>query len=201
MSKHGAPLILIAAVFIISCLTPAYAQISYLEQEVQVHNLPLLTAKSAHSSDVLRASLQVIFHDEEVCCGKDSALDDALQYANPRSLKDVASKLDGRHLLSDGRPITVTTEYLTPGEASAGHLVAMILNQHAALIIWNSRVYVLYGVTYVENISENGIMDVTHKLELQDVRFSDSRRQVTFDRVTEDTGNVQGLLFVQWKPD
>ena len=32
---------------------------------------------------------------------------------------------------------------------------------------------------------------------LQDVRFSDSRRAVTFDRLTEDASKVQGLLFVQ----
>ena len=34
----------------------------------------------------------------------------------------------------------------------------------------------------------------------RDARFSDSRRGVYFDRVTEDAGNVQGLLFLQAAP-
>jgi hypothetical protein len=36
-----------------------------------------------------------------------------------------------------------------------------------------------------------------HKFVLQDVRFSDSRRAVTFDRLTEDASKVQGVLFVE----
>jgi hypothetical protein len=41
---------------------------------------------------------------------------------------------------------------------------------------------------------------MTHKFLLQDARFSDSRRAVSFDRLTEDAGKVQGLLFLQAAP-
>ena len=189
---------------LISCLVPsfAYGQVAYPEQEVRVHNLPMLTAQSPHARYVLATSLAMVLHDKEVCCGKDSALDDSVQAADPRSLKDINSKLQGRHLLSDSRPITVTTEYLTPDQVMAGHIVLMILNQHAPLMMWDSHLYVVCGVTYVEDAdySTGGIVYTIHKYLLQDVRFSDSRREVSFDRVTEDPGKVQGLLFLQAEP-
>jgi hypothetical protein len=46
-----------------------------------------------------------------------------LQSSDPKSLKDSAGKLQGRHLLSDGRPLMVTVEYLTPDQINAGHLI------------------------------------------------------------------------------
>jgi hypothetical protein len=66
-------------------------------------------------------------------------------------------------------------------------------------MMWNSRVYVLEGVTYVGTVdySTNETAYAVHKFVLQDVRFSDSRRAVTFDRLTEDASKVQGVLFVE----
>jgi hypothetical protein len=187
----------VASCLAVCCLT--FGQVAYPEQQVSVHDLPALTAPSAHASDVLITSLEMLFNDKDVCCGKDSALEDSVESADPKSLKDVASKLQGRHLLSDGRPVMVTTEFLTLDQLNAGHLITMIRDQHAALMIWNSRVYVVYGVTYVETVdySTNLSAYAVHKFLLQDVRFSDSRRSVTFDRLTEDATKVQGLLFVQ----
>jgi hypothetical protein len=174
-------------------------QVAYPEQEIRVNDLPALTARSPHAADVLATSLEILFNDKAVCCGKNSALEDSIESADPKSLKDIANKLQGRHLLSDGRAIMVTTEYLTPDEVNAGHLITMIRNQRAALMMWNSRVYVLSGVTYVGTVdySTNATEYAVHKFLLQDVRFSDSRRAVTFDRLTEDASKVQGLLFVQ----
>ncbi|MGA2375087.1 MAG: hypothetical protein ABSF72_06175 [Candidatus Sulfotelmatobacter sp.] len=174
-------------------------QVAYPEQEIRVNDLPALTARSPHAADVLATSLEILFNDKAVCCGKNSALEDSIESADPKSLKDIANKLQGRHLLSDGRAIMVTTEYLTPDEVNAGHLITMIRDQRAALLMWNSRVYVLYGVTYVGTVdySTNDTAYAVHKFLLQDVRFSDSRRAVTFDRLTEDASKVQGLLFVQ----
>jgi hypothetical protein len=182
-----------------SLTTLAHGQVAYPEEEARVRDLPALTARTAHASDVLTTSLEMLFNDREVCCGKDSALEDSVESADPKSLKDIASKLQGRHLLSDGRAMMVTTEFLTPDQVNAGHLITMIRNQRAALMMWNSRVYVLYGVTYVRTVdySTNEIAYAVHKFLLQDVRFSDSRRAVSFDRLTEDAGKVQGLLFVQ----
>jgi hypothetical protein len=174
-------------------------QVAYPEQELRVNDLPTLTARSPHAVDVLATSLEMLFNDKEVCCGKNSALEDSIESSDPKSLKDVASKLQGRHLLSDGRAIVITTEYLTLDQLSASHLITMIRNQHAPLMMWNSHVYVVYGVTYVGTVdySTNETAYAVHKFLLQDVRFSDSRRAVTFDRLTEDASKVQGLLFVQ----
>lgn len=189
----------LAAALCLSFCCRSHAQVAYPEQEVSVANLPALTAQSTHSSDVLATALEIIFNDKEICCGKNSALQDSVQSANPKSLKDIAAKLQGRHLLSDGRPIKITTEYLTPSEVSAGHLIAMIQSQHAPLMVWNSHLYVVSGVTYVETVdySANVVAYAVHKFLLQDVRYSDSRRTVMFDRLTGDAAAVQGLLFLQ----
>src|ERR1700722_11014325 len=173
-----------------SCLAVccfAGGQAAYPDQEIRVRDLPLLTARSTHASDVLATSLEIVFNDKEVCCGKNSALEDSIQSADPKSLKDIAGKLQGRHLLSDGRAITVTAEYLTPDQVTAGHLIYMLAANHAPLILWNLHLYVVDGVSYVESIDpDGGVSYVTHKFFLQDTRFSDSRRAVSFDRVSED---------------
>jgi hypothetical protein len=182
--------------------TVALAQTSYLPQQIHVHDLPPITSPTPHASDVLAISVAIVFHDKELCCGKNSALIDAVEAADPKSLKDIAAKLQGRHLLSDGRPIMISTEYLTPDQVVAGHLIAMLADNHAPLMMWNSHLYVVEGVTYIKSIdpTSNTVAYAIQKFLLQDVRFSDSRRQVTFDRNTEDLSKVEGLLFVQSAP-
>lgn len=186
----------VACCLAVCCLV--YGQVSYPEQEIHVHALSSLTARSTHAADVLATSLEIVFNDKDVCCGKNSALEDHIQSSDPKSLEDIASKLQGRHLLSDGRAIIVTVEYLTPDQVRAGHLIYMLRANHAPLMLWNSHLYVVDGVSYVENDDpDGGISYITHKFFLWDTRFSDSRRDVSFDRVTEDAGKVQGLLFLQ----
>jgi hypothetical protein len=187
---------------LVSCfvICSAYAQTPDLDQEVRVNDLPPLTARSAHASDVLATSLEIVFNDREVCCGKNSALEYSVQSSDPKSLKDIAQELQGRHLLSDGRPIIVTAEYLTPNQITAGHLIYILTEKHTPLMMWNSQVYVVDGVTYVAVPFDGGITYFLHKFLLQDSRFSDSRREVLFDRVIEDAGEVQGLLFLQVAP-
>jgi hypothetical protein len=183
---------------------PAFGQLLGQDTTVEVRDLPSLMATSHDHANVLLTSLDTIFHDKTICCGRDSALGDAAEAADPNSLKDIAGKLDGRHLLGDGRPIKVTTEYLTPDQVSAGHLITMIEKQHAALMIWNSHLYVVHGVVYIWVMSGSGEtaaeVPVIHKILLWDTRFSDSRREVVFDRNADDVGKVQALLFVQWSP-
>lgn len=187
---------LVATCLSICCL--AYGQASNLEKEVRVANLPWLVARSTHASDVLVTSLEIVFNDKAVCCGKDSALEDSVQSSNPKSLKDIASKLQGRHLLSDGRAIVVTAEYLTPDQVNAGHLIYMLAANRAPLMLWNSHLYVVDGVSYLQYPDTDGSSYyVTHKFFLRDVRFSDFRREVSFDRTTEEAGKVQGLLFLR----
>jgi hypothetical protein len=183
----------------------AHGQVLNQDQELEVHHLPSLMAKTNDPSDVLLTSLDTIIHDRAICCGKDSALEDSALAADPKSLKDVASKLDGRHLLSDGRPIMVTAEYVPAEQASSGHLITMILNQHAAIVQWNSHLYVVHGVVYLWETNYTpdgggGTIAVMHKLLLWDTRYSDSRRELVFDRDTDEVSKVQGFLFVEAKP-
>jgi hypothetical protein len=187
---------IVASCLALSCIT--YGQVSYAGKTIHIHDLPSLTARSTYASDVLAAALETVFNDKEVCCGKNSALEDSLQSSDPGSLKDIARKLQGKHLLSDGRAIVITAEFLTPDQVTAGHLIHMLAANHAPVMVWNSHLYVVNGVSYVENFdAHGGVSYVTDTFFLWDTRFSDSRREVFFDRKTEDSGKIQGLLFLQ----
>ena len=175
------------------------------DQVIEVHDLPTLLAKSQHSSAVLLTSLDTIVHDREICCGKDSALEDSAGAADPKSLKDVAGKLQGRHRLGDGRPVMVTATYVAPDGVNSGLLISWFQDHHAALMQWNSRVYVVHGIVYqwtARATPESQIMGtVIHKFLLWDTRYSDSRREVVFNRETDDLTKVEGFLFVDVKPE
>jgi hypothetical protein len=171
-------------------------------QEVHVTNLPSLTAPSTHRSAVLATALEIILHDKAVCCGKDSALEDAVLYAtisDPVSLKELSPKLQGRHPLSDGGAIVVTAEYVPQSSITPGLIVATLRDQHALLIEWKSHLYVLYGSTFDETRDlGSGERDYAiRKLFLLDPRFSDQRRQTEFNRETDDLAGVQGLLTIK----
>jgi hypothetical protein len=192
IAKWSLPIIFLAL------FPDAQAQIPYLSEAVQVHDLPLVTAKAHDPSDILLASLETILHDTDVCCGKNSALVDSLAGVDATSLKDVAGKLEGRHLLSDGRPILVKTNYLSPEMVNAGNMIHMMLDQQAALLEWNSHLYVVHGVEFVwEPDGQGHTFPVIRKLMLTDTRYSDSRREVVFTRSVDDAAKLEGLLFVQ----
>jgi len=96
----------------LACLvtTPAFAQntpspIAVFLQVVRIANLPSLTASSLNPTAVLATSLETIIHDKDVCCGKDSGLEDAVLSGS--SLRDLSAKVEGKHVLSDGLPINV----------------------------------------------------------------------------------------------
>jgi hypothetical protein len=194
----------LAVAYLVFCCF-AYGQVLNQDQEILVHDLPSLMARSHDPSDVLLTSLDTVFHDRDVCCGKDSALEDSALAADPKSLKDVGDRLKGRHLLSDGRPIKVTAEYVAPDAVSSGRLIRVILDQQAPLMMWNSNLYVVHGIVYMWTASGDPTTSMTtmtmiHKFLLWDTRYSDSRREVVFDRDTDDPNKVQGLLFLEAKP-
>lgn len=198
MRLHSFPVLLSSGV--LACLilcSPSYGQY-YPDQSLGVHNLPSLTSRTHDPTDVLLTSLDTILHDRELCCGKDSALVDSAQAADPKSLKEIAGKLDGRHLLGDGRPIQIETEFLTPDQVVAGHLVAEIARDRAPLMMWNSHLYVVHGIIFASTPESSTAIAtyVIQKFLLWDVRYSDMRRQVVFDREKEDPTKVQGILFV-----
>jgi hypothetical protein len=170
-------------------------------QEVRVLNLPQLTAKSKDRSDVLLTSLAIIFSDREICCGRSSALEDSAAAADPRSIKDITSKLQGRHLLSDGRPIMVTVIDLAPSARNPTPIVRALTNQQALLLMWNTRLYVIAGAVFDEGLYADGALtDTINELSLLDTRYSDSRREVTFRRNTDDWDKVDGLLLLTVVP-
>ncbi len=181
----------------------AYGQQTYSPNEVRITDLPALTAKTTNASDVLAASVETIFRDKDVCCGKNSALGESVQAADPVSLKDISDKLGGRHLLSDGRPIMVTAEYwpATAGNSNSGNPISAIMEQRALLMEWNSHLYVVYGVIYdTIHVPKRGSGNMILKFLLLDTRFPDERRKVSFNRQTDDWGKVQGLLMLKAAP-
>ena len=159
--------------------------------------LPNLMAKSKDPSDILLTSLDIIFHDHQICCGKDSALEDSALRADPSSLQDIAAKLQGRHLLSDGRAITVTADYWAPAAINSGALIGALQNKTALLMEWNSRLYVCYGVTFRKDYdNDTGMeLDTIQTILLIDTRYSGAGRKIVFNRQTDDWSKVQGMLY------
>jgi hypothetical protein len=199
-------------VFVVSCLVccfvpcPVFGQGWYAfhpNEEVRVPQLPAVKAKSDDPSDVLLTSLDLVFHDKSICCGRDSALEDRALAANPLSLKEIASRLEGRQLLSDGRPIQVMADFLPAGaNVDASYwILSNLREKHAMLMVWGSHLYVLYGAMFDETAYGDGTsLSVIHKLLLLDTRYSDSRREVVFNRDTDDWEKVQGMLLLTFAP-
>jgi hypothetical protein len=168
-------------------------------QEIRVSDLPRLKARTRDRSDVLLTSLDIIFHNHEICCGRDSALEDSAQQADPRSMKDIVAKLQGRHLLGDGRPIMVNVTDMMPYSPNPAAIVDALAKKQALLLMWNSRLYVMSGALYDESDYEDGTRtDTINKFYLLDTRYSDGRRDVTFTRLKDDWNDVQGLLLLSF---
>ncbi len=167
----------------------------HADQEVRVRDLSPQVARSTSTTAVLIAVLETIFRDAAVCCGKNSALQDGVEAADPLSLKDVGAKIQGRRPGQDGRPVTITAEYMAPDSISPGQIISPLQSNRALLMLWKSRLYLLYGAGFDEKLYYTGQRDyIIHKLFLLDLRFSDSRREVSFNRESDDWSKVQGLL-------
>ncbi len=177
--------------------TPSYPLFKP-NQEIRVSNLPALVARSHDPSDVLQTSLDMILHDRSICCGRDSALEDSSGAADPRSIKDITAKLQGRHLLGDGRPIQVTVVDLAPlATRNPRAIVDALAHQHALLMVWKSHLYVLYGARFDEGVYSDGTVTSTiNELYLLDARYSHSRRAIYFTRQKDDWNDVDGLLLL-----
>jgi len=168
----------------------------HANQEIRVRDLPLPTAQS--SGTQLIAALETIFREPRLCCGKNSALEDAVLSADALSLKELGNKLQGRRLLADGHTIIVATEYLPPYSITPEQIIAPLMNNQPLLIQWNSHFYVVYGVIFNEKLYYSGHRDYfIHKLLLLDTRFSDTRRETSFDRLKDDWTKLQGLLMLR----
>ena len=164
-------------------------------QEVYVANLPLRTAPSAEASAVLATALETILPERDLCCGKDSGLEDAVLSA-PSSLRALSAKLQGRHVLGDGLSVTVRAEYFPKSSIDPNFTIKTLMDQQPMLLKWKSHIYVLYGATYDETRTyDMGARQfVIHKLWLLDPRYSDQRRETELNAETDDWTKIQGIL-------
>ena len=170
-------------------------------QEIRVSGLPSLRAQSKDAADVLATALATVLNDKDLCCDKGSSLEDRIPQSDPVSLQEVASKLQGRQLHTDGRPALITAELFPADSVNSGQLIAAIRDKHAPLMEWNSHLYVVGGLVYDDTFYTDGTETyVVRKFLLLDPRYSDSRREVTFDRDTDDLSKIQGILFLTVKP-
>ena len=172
-----------------------------VNQQVTVSGLPLRTASSKDDpAAVLLAAMETIFHDPDVCCGKNSVLQTAVLGADPLSLNDLSSKIQGRYVLDDGRRVILTAEYVPPSSINPAPIIASLAKNQAALVEWKSHLYVLYGAVFDEirgRTPETGNVLAIHKLLLLDTRFSDARRETSLDREGNIQTDLQGLSILK----
>jgi hypothetical protein len=175
-------------------IPPTPYNVTHTNRETRVANLPLPTTPLADSSAVLAAAIEAVLRDKDVCCGKDSALQDDVLSA-PSSLKELGAKIEGRHVLSDGLSVLVHADYIPQISIDPSFLINSLIDQHAMLIEWKSRVYVLSGALFDEILYEGGSRQyVVHRLFLLDLRFSDQRREIEINNDSGDLKQVQGFL-------
>ena len=170
------------------------AYVFHPNQEVRVASLPSVSTSSTSGSGVLAASVATAVLEQDVCCGRNSALEDKLSSAKGLSLKELGEKLRGRAYLNDGSPIFVADQYWSGASVNAEDIIGSLMAQHPLLMDWNRHLYVLYGVVFDEYRYQSGTVHAIHTLLLVDTRFSDRQRYVSFNRQTDDWGKVTGFL-------
>ena len=112
--------------------TPSY--VFHPNQEVHVANLPALTAISANKSAVLAAALGTIpSRIKPVCCGKNSALEDTVLSPPPSSKDHIGAKLQGKHVLSDGRSVMVSAEFVPQSSITSDLMISALRSRTRCL--------------------------------------------------------------------
>ncbi len=165
-------------------------------QEVRVVALPSAVAASPSEGDVLTASVATTMLERDVCCGRNSALEDRIPSTKGSSLRELGEKLRGSAYLDNGSPIVVADQYWSGTSVTAEDIISSLMAQHPLLMDWSGHLYVLYGAVFDEyRYYDSGTrVHVIRTLSLADTRFSDGRRYVSFNRQTDDLGKVTGLL-------
>lgn len=165
-------------------------------QEVQVTPLPSLVADSTSDADVIAASVAIVLRNSALCCGRKSALIDQLGSVTKFSLKDIGEQVCGKHYLESGQSVVISDQFWPAGTITPEDIVGSLQGQQSLLVLWNGRLYVLYGAVYNEYVYDSGTnVRAIQKLLLLDPRFDDDkRRYVTFNRQSDDWSKVAGLL-------
>ncbi len=194
--------------FFLSAAYCSYAQdyvpppvVFHPNQQVRIRDFSPHTAHSSAAAAVLAAALETVFHNEQLCCRKNSALEDRVLASVSLSLRDLGGKLQGRWTLSSGRPIMLASEYLSPASIGPEQFIAPLMHNQPYLMQWNSRLFVVYGVVFDESIYSSGQRNyVIQKLLLFDPQHSAANNEITFDRQHDDWKTVQGLLLLKAAP-
>jgi hypothetical protein len=95
----------------------------------------------------------------------------------------------------------VEADFVPAASVNASLLIADFRQKQPLFMQWNSHIYVAYGVVYQETVdTSSGVSDAIYKVFLRDMRFSDERRDIVFDRLTDDWGKVEGVLLLKAAP-
>jgi hypothetical protein len=169
-------------------------------QDVRINDLRPLVSPSIDNAAVLQTALETVLNDGAKCCGKGSRFENVV-LAEPRSLKDLNTALQDGHFWSDHTP-KVHVNYLGQCPIEPGVIIAALLEHHASILEWKSHFYVVYGVIFDEAVHYSGRRQFeVHKFLLLDPRFSDSRKEVVFNRDADDWGEIQGVLTLTVDPN
>lgn len=161
----------------------------------------------AHSPDeAMSAAVATILSDPEVCCGRGSSLEDLTNFIN-RDLQQTAAKLQGRHVLPDGRPYILGARFYatrpSDGSIPAGSvLLSTLQSNHPLLMIWKHELYVAYGANYSEQVVQDPdggsvIRDTVERLQLFDPV---SGHHVSFDPSKDNWDQVEGVVTLTISP-
>ena len=161
------------------------ARASVSNPEGRSGGLRALMARSHQWSDGLcLRSLETALHGRIVCFRNDAALENSAGRANPLWLKRRCLETSRRHLLKRDGKSMVRAESVRAGRDQFPQVDRHAAGQaRACSLQWNSHVYVSYGVVCDEMYDDNGgPLHSIRKFLLRDTRYSDSRREVVFDR-------------------
>ncbi|ABF43286.1 hypothetical protein Acid345_4286 [Candidatus Koribacter versatilis Ellin345] len=185
---------------VVLCVLTSIMSAQNFPMEAKVSSLQFHTART--SDDALATALEIMFRNRAVCCSKESSLVDVVARANPANLQDVATKLQGRHVLGDGRPIQVSATFYptTPTNGSlpaSSYILSTLLSDHPLLMQWKGKLYVVHGANYTQQVINSD--SVRSALDIIDTLFlfePVTGEQTTFNRVSDNWNEVQGVLAV-----
>lgn len=194
-------------IFIVLLLIAAASAQDYSDGYYVIPNQQVLvpvTARTVPSKDAsapLQAALATIFQNPELCCGPNSSLENAAATSATVSTGELAAKLEGRHVLSDGRTFVVKADLIQPATMNVTQVVAPLKENRTVLMQWNSRWYLLIGADFEEWVYDSGRRDYSiHKLRLLDFSNPSAPKEAVFDRQKDDWAKVQGLMLLSAAP-
>jgi hypothetical protein len=168
------------------------------DQQAIVESVHLQPAIANDSNAAVAAALATVINDPKVCCSENSSLGTAPVTDDRVSLHDLANKVGGRHVLSDGETLNVTANYIPATTLSSDQIILPLMKQQPILMAWKSHLYVLYGAVYDDKVYTDGHHEyVIHKLLLLDPSAAAPNRQAAFDRQKDDWSQVEGLLLLK----